>query len=108
MAVRLVLHRTFQGACNPKSLRIVYGSSLSENHTVHFLCPPEVAAKWFSVLPDLSKAIKNEDPRIVWLKDQYLFLYFQDDLCMGPLAADAIKVGFSNFSVLCANLLLLK
>ena len=28
---------------------------------------------------------------MVWLKDQYLFLYFQDDLCMGPLAADAIK-----------------
>jgi len=36
--------------------------------------------------------IKLEDPRMVWLKNQYLFLYYQDDLCMGPLAADAIKV----------------
>ena len=31
---------------------------------------------------------------MVWLKDQYLFLYFQDDLCMGPLAADAIKASW--------------
>ena len=27
-----------------------------------------------------------------WLKDQYMFLYYQDELCMGPLAVDAIKV----------------
>jgi len=38
------------------------------------------------------RAIKSEDPRMVWLKNQYLFFYYQDDLCMGPLAADAITV----------------
>ena len=38
--------------------------------------------------------LKAEDQRMVWLKDQYLFLYYQDDLCMGPLAADAIKVPY--------------
>ena len=70
---------------------------MSENKTVHFLCPPKVAERWFRVLPGLSKAIKAEDPRMIWLKDQYLFLYFQDDLCMGPLAADAIKV--SNYVI---------
>jgi hypothetical protein len=26
-----------------------------------------------------------------WLKEQYLFLFYQDELCMGPLAVDAIK-----------------
>eukprot|EP00095_Tigriopus_kingsejongensis_P008940 snap_masked-scaffold199_size265817-processed-gene-1.12 protein:Tk08940 transcript:snap_masked-scaffold199_size265817-processed-gene-1.12-mRNA-1 annotation:"1-phosphatidylinositol -bisphosphate phosphodiesterase epsilon-1-like" len=91
-SVRVVIHRAFQGAVEPKIMRIVFGSSLAENRTVHFLCPPEVADKWFDILPMVSRAIKNEDPRIVWLKDQYLFLFFQDDLCMGPLAADAIKV----------------
>ncbi len=73
--------------------RLVYGSALAENRTAFFLCPPEVADAWLSALPPLSAAIKAEDPRMVWLKDHYLFLYFQDDLCMGPLAADAIKVG---------------
>ena len=36
---------------------------------------------------------------MVWLKDQYLFLYFQDDLCMGPLAADAIKASSKKYSL---------
>lgn len=91
-SVRLVIHRAAQGAYAPRTLRVVYGSSLAENRTAHFLCPPEVADAWFSVLPALSTAIKAEDPRMVWLKESYLSLYFQDDLCMGPLAADAIKV----------------
>ena len=46
-------------------------------------------------LTELISSIKSEDQRMVWLKDQYLFLYYQDDLCMGPLAADAIKVNTS-------------
>lgn len=90
--VRLVLHKSFGGLLWPHTLRIVYGASLSENRQVHFFCPPEIGSKWFEVLPSLSTAIKAEDPRMIWLKDQYLFLYYQDDLCMGPLAADAIKV----------------
>ena len=91
-------------------LKVVYGSSLAENRAVHFLCPPETGSMWHAALPRLASAIRfvlvhsifvrfhvplssarAEDPRMVWLKDQYLFLYFQDDLCMGPLAADAIK-----------------
>lgn len=96
--IRLNIHRTFQSAVEPTIMRIVFGSSLSENRTVHFLCTPEVASKWFEILPTMSRAIKNEDPRIVWLKDQYLFLFFQDDLCMGPLAADAIKVRTNDMS----------
>lgn len=83
-------------AVHSQDLKIVYGSSLAENRSVHFLCPPEVASMWYRVLPRLSTGIKSEDPRMVWLKDQYLFLYFQDDLCMGPLAADAIKVILMN------------
>ena len=49
-------------------------------------------ALWKNMLDELRASLRNEDPRMIWLKDQYLFLYYQDDLCMGPLAADAIKV----------------
>ena len=76
----------------PRALRLVYGSTLSENRLLTFLCPPNVAVLWEDTLTELISSIKSEDSRMVWLKDQYLFLYYQDDLCMGPLAADAIKV----------------
>ena len=64
------------------------------------ICCPIYALK-FNIFSFLY-SIKSEDPRMVWLKDQYLFLYYQDDLCMGPLAADAIKVNtlFCSYSVL--------
>ena len=52
----------------------------------------EFAELWKETLDELITNLKAEDQRMVWLKDQYLFLYYQDDLCMGPLAADAIKV----------------
>ena len=48
-------------------------------------------------------AARAEDPRMVWLKDQYLFLYFQDDLCMGPLAADAIKASVKLPEPICSR-----
>ena len=50
------------------------------------------------MLDELRASLRNEDPRMIWLKDQYLFLYYQDDLCMGPLAADAIKVMLINYN----------
>ena len=90
--IRVSVHKHFQGVIEPKALRLVYGSTLSENRILTFLCPPNVAALWQDTLSELISSIKAEDPRMVWLKDQYLFLYYQDDLCMGPLAADAIKV----------------
>ena len=35
---------------------------------------------------------REECHKLRWLKEQYLLLYYQDEICMGPLAADAIKV----------------
>ena len=90
--VRVQAQRCFQGVVEPKALRIVYGSTLADNKILTFLCPPKVASAWMETLRLLTQMIKQEDPRMVWLKNQYLFLYYQDDLCMGPLAADAIKV----------------
>ena len=90
--VRVQAQRCFQGVVEPRVLRIVYGSTLADNKILTFLCPPKVATAWLETLRILTQLIKTEDPRMVWLKNQYLFLYYQDDLCMGPLAADAIKV----------------
>ena len=90
--VRVSANKHFGGVLDPLALRIVYGSSLAENRILTFLCPPGVGGLWQEALEALMASIKAEDPRMVWLKDQYLFLYYQDDLCMGPLAADAIKV----------------
>ena len=90
--IRVTAQRHFQGVIEPKALRLVYGSSTAENRILTFLCPPGVASIWLDILSKLTQNIRLEDPRMVWLKDQYLFLYYQDDLCMGPLAVDAIKV----------------
>lgn len=90
--IRVAAHRHFQGVIESRAMRLVYGSTLAENRVLTFLCPPSVASLWQDTLSELIGNIKSEDPRMVWLKDQYLFLYYQDDLCMGPLAADAIKV----------------
>ncbi len=89
--VKLVKHFG-NNASEVRALRIVYGSNLAENRVLTFLCPRGVADLWNETLEALAASVKTEDPRMVWLKDQYLFLYYQDDLCMGPLAADAIKV----------------
>ena len=90
--IRVTAQRYFQGVIEPKPLRLVYGSTTAENRIITFLCPPQVASLWMEILSKLTTNIRQEDPRMVWLKDQYLFLYYQDDLCMGPLAVDAIKV----------------
>ena len=90
--IRVTAQRYFQGVIEPKPLRLVYGSTTAENRILTFLCPPNVASLWMEILSKLTQNIRQEDPRMVWLKDQYLFLYYQDDLCMGPLAVDAIKV----------------
>ena len=90
--IRVCAQKHFQGVIGAKALRMVYGSTLAENRVLTFLCPPSVGEVWIKVLTELESNIRNEDPRMVWLKDQYLFLYYQDDLCMGPLAVDAIKV----------------
>ena len=95
--IRVTAQRHFQGVIEPKALRLVYGSSTAENRILTFLCPPGVASIWLDILSKLTQNIRLEDPRMVWLKDQYLFLYYQDDLCMGPLAVDAIKVSLFKY-----------
>lgn len=43
------------------------------------------------LIKGISRQLRLSDRRILWLKDQYLQLYYEDGCCCGPLAADAIR-----------------
>ncbi|GIX80425.1 1-phosphatidylinositol 4,5-bisphosphate phosphodiesterase epsilon-1 [Caerostris extrusa] len=44
------------------------------------------------VIGELKKQKKLSDRRISWLKEKYLYLFFEDLVCCGPTPADAIQV----------------
>ena len=68
------------------------GSSLQINKQAIFICPTNVGILWAKLLNDIKVQMNRDCPKQRWLKEQYLNLYYQDEICMGPLAADAIKV----------------
>ncbi|GBN73995.1 hypothetical protein AVEN_10292-1, partial [Araneus ventricosus] len=43
------------------------------------------------VIGELKKQKALSDRRISWLKEKYLYLYFEDLVCCGPTPADAIQ-----------------
>lgn len=73
---------------------ILYGNSLSDNRVLCLLCPPMLCRLWYVGLNWIIKGIKRQqklaDRSMLWLKEQYIQLYFED--CCEPLAADAIRV----------------
>ena len=75
-----------------RQLTLTVGSSLQMNKQAIFICPTNVGITWARLLNDIKAQMKQECPKLRWLKEQYLNLYYQDEICMGPLAADAIKV----------------
>jgi hypothetical protein len=83
----------------PNVLRLVYGSTLADNKILTFLCPPKVASAWMETLRVLTQLIKQEDPRMVWLKNQYLFLYYQGPILQSLVSAENFSDKFksSNF-----------
>jgi hypothetical protein len=44
------------------------------------------------VVRGLKRQLQLTDRRMLWLKEQYLQLYFEE-CCCGPMTADAIRVG---------------
>jgi len=40
----------------------------------------------------MKRQLQLTDRRMLWLKEQYLQLYFEESCC-GPMTADAIRVG---------------
>ncbi|XP_059477759.1 uncharacterized protein LOC132198045 isoform X2 [Neocloeon triangulifer] len=83
----------FHGSEN--CLALVYGANLSDNRVLMFLCPPLMCKVWYQglcwVVRGLKRQMQLTDRRIMWLKEQYLQLYF-DEMCGGPMTADAIRV----------------
>jgi phosphatidylinositol phospholipase C epsilon len=73
-------------------LSLIFGSSLHQNKVAVFLCPAQVGRSWERLLGQLQAQWREECAKLRWLKEQYLLLYYQDEICMGPLPADAIKV----------------
>ena len=73
-------------------LTLTCGSALHINKQAVFVCPASVGEAWATLLQDIKTQMSADCPKLRWLKEQYLNLYYQDEICMGPLAADAIKV----------------
>ncbi|XP_046688497.1 uncharacterized protein LOC124374291 isoform X3 [Homalodisca vitripennis] len=76
-------------------LAIVYGANLSDNRVLFLLCPPSLCWTWYhglcSVVRGLKRQLQQSDRRVIWLKEQYLQLYYEEGCC-GPLTVDAIRV----------------
>lgn len=76
-------------------LALVFGTNLSDNRVLYLLCPPQLCRMWYQGLSWVVRGIKRQmqltDRRMLWLKEQYLQLYF-DENCTGPMVADAIRV----------------
>ncbi|KAK7508646.1 hypothetical protein BaRGS_00000212, partial [Batillaria attramentaria] len=77
-------------------ITILYGSNLAENRRLCLVAPSRTAAVWYRSLRHLQAAatkIRHQtDKRGLWLKQQYLQLYYESEKCQGPTPADAIKV----------------
>jgi hypothetical protein len=68
-----------------------YCTRLQLNRTYNSLC-----RMWYTglcwVVRGLKRQLQLTDRRMLWLKEQYLQLYFEE-CCCGPMTADAIRVG---------------
>lgn len=73
-------------------LTLTFGSALHINKQSIFVCPTQVGHMWASLLQDIKKQMSVDCGKLCWLKEQYLYLYYLDEACRGPLAADAIEV----------------
>lgn len=75
---------------------ILYGNSISDNRIISIMCPPMLCRLWYVGLNWIIKGIKRQqrlaDRSMLWLKEKYVQLYFEDRMCVEPLANDALKL----------------
>ncbi|XP_050359316.1 1-phosphatidylinositol 4,5-bisphosphate phosphodiesterase epsilon-1-like [Nymphalis io] len=80
----------------PHIISLVYGKTLSDNRTVHFVLPPYSFRVWAVGLHFVIKALisqtKLADRSLAWLKNKFTALYYEDGCCCEPLVSDAIRV----------------
>ncbi|CAH2062142.1 unnamed protein product, partial [Iphiclides podalirius] len=77
-------------------ISLVYGRTLSDNRTVHFLLPPYSYRVWAVGLHAVIRALMTQtrlaDRSLAWLKNKYTALYYEDGCCCEPVVSDAIRV----------------
>lgn len=77
-------------------ISILYGASYSENRKIYFVVPKFTCRMWYSGLVRLVRAARRlswqTDKRVQCLKVQYLQLFYENEKCLGPTPAEAIKV----------------
>ena len=56
----------------------------------------QVGRAWARLLTDIKAQMARDCVKLRWLKEQYLYLYYLDEACRGPLAADAIEVDINH------------
>lgn len=75
---------------------ILYGNSINDNRIICLMCPPMLCRLWYVGLNWIIKGIKRQqrlaDRSMLWLKEKYVQLYFEDRMCVEPLANDALKL----------------
>uniref|UniRef100_A0A182RS41 Phosphoinositide phospholipase C n=1 Tax=Anopheles funestus TaxID=62324 RepID=A0A182RS41_ANOFN len=74
---------------------LLYGNSASENRILCILCPPMLCRAWYVGLNWMLRGIRRQqiliDRSMLWLKELYIQLYFEEGACSEPSVADAIK-----------------
>ncbi|XP_058116355.1 1-phosphatidylinositol 4,5-bisphosphate phosphodiesterase epsilon-1-like [Anopheles ziemanni] len=74
---------------------LLYGNSASENRILCILCPPMLCRAWYVGLNWMLRGIRRQqiliDRSMLWLKELYIQLYFEEGACSEPTVADAIK-----------------
>ncbi|XP_050082243.1 1-phosphatidylinositol 4,5-bisphosphate phosphodiesterase epsilon-1-like [Anopheles aquasalis] len=74
---------------------LLYGNSASENRILCILCPPMLCRAWYVGLNWMLRGIRRQqiliDRSMLWLKELYIQLYFDEGACSEPTVADAIK-----------------
>ncbi|XP_053696518.1 1-phosphatidylinositol 4,5-bisphosphate phosphodiesterase epsilon-1-like [Sabethes cyaneus] len=74
---------------------LLYGSSASENRILCILCPPMLCRTWYVGLHWMLRGLRRQqsliDRSMLWLKELYIQLYFEEGSCSEPTVGDAIK-----------------
>uniref|UniRef100_A0A8D8DQH2 1-phosphatidylinositol 4,5-bisphosphate phosphodiesterase epsilon-1 n=1 Tax=Culex pipiens TaxID=7175 RepID=A0A8D8DQH2_CULPI len=76
-------------------ISLLYGNSASENRFLCILCPPLLCRTWFIGLHWMLRGFRRQqsliDRSMLWLKELYIQLYYEEGMCSEPTVSDAIK-----------------
>ncbi|XP_021709977.1 1-phosphatidylinositol 4,5-bisphosphate phosphodiesterase epsilon-1 [Aedes aegypti] len=74
---------------------LLYGNSASENRILCILCPPMLCRTWYVGLHWMLRGFRRQqcliDRSMLWLKQLYIQMYFEESACNEPTVADALK-----------------